>query len=79
MEINREIMDRASKILSKKDDITSKLALASNKVKELSDQLEVLEPQIIESFGSSDINVLEGKLEELTKKVEALLDQINKG
>jgi hypothetical protein len=79
MEINKEIMDRASKILSKKDDITSKLALASNKVKELSDQLEVLEPQIIESFGSSDINVLEGKLEELTKEVEALLDQINKG
>lgn len=79
MEINKEIMDRASKILSKKDDITSKLALASNKVKELSDQLEVLEPQIIESFGSSDTNVLEGKLEELTKEVEALLDQINKG
>lgn len=79
MEINKEIMDRASKILSKKDDITSKLALASNKVKELSDQLEVLEPQIIESFGSSDINVLEGKLEELTKEVEVLLDQINKG
>jgi hypothetical protein len=79
MEINKDIMDRASKILSKKDDITSKLALASNKVKELSDQLEVLEPQIIESFGSSDINVLEGKLEELTKEVEALLDQINKG
>jgi hypothetical protein len=79
MEINKEIMDRASKILSKKDDITSKLALASNKVKELSDQLEILEPQIIESFGSSDINVLEGKLEELTKEVEALLDQINKG
>lgn len=79
MEINKEIMNRASKILSKKDDITSKLALASNKVKELSDQLEILEPQIIESFGSSDINVLEGKLEELTKEVEALLDQINKG
>ena len=79
MEINKEIMDRASKILSKKDDITSKLALASNKVKELSDQLEILEPQIIESFGSSDINVLEGKLQELTKEVEALLDQINKG
>lgn len=79
MEINKDIMDRASKILSKKDDITSKLALASNKVKELSDQLEILEPQIIESFGSSDINVLEGKLEELTKEVEALLDQINKG
>lgn len=79
MEINKDIMDRASKILSKKDDITSKLALASNKVKELSDQIEVLEPQIIESFGSSDINVLEGKLEELTKEVEALLDQINKG
>lgn len=79
MEINKEIMDKAGKILAKKDEITSKLALATNKVKELREQLEVLEPQIVESFGSSDIAVLESKLEELTKEVEGLLEQVNKG
>ena len=79
MEINKEIMDKASQILAKKDDVTSKLALATNKVKELREQLEVLEPQIIESFGSSDISVLEARLGELTKEVEGLLEQVNKG
>ena len=72
-------MDRASKILSKKDEVTSKLALATNNVKELREQLEVLEPQIVESFGSSDISVLEARLGELTKEVEGLLEQVNKG
>ena len=79
MEINKEIMDKAGKILAKKDEVTSKLALATNKVKELREQLEVLEPQIVENFGSSDIAVLEPKLKELTKEVEALLEQVNKG
>lgn len=79
MEINKEIMDRAGKILAKKDEVTSKLALATNKVKELREQLEVLEPQIVESFGSSDISVLEARLGELTKEVEGLLEQVNKG
>lgn len=79
MEINKEIMDKASKILAQKDEVTSKLALATNKVKELREQLEVLEPQIIESFGSSDISVLEARLGELTKEVEGLLEQVNKG
>lgn len=79
MKSNKEIMDRASKILARKEDITSKLALASNDVKKLSEQLEVLEPQIIESFGNTDLTFLEGKLEELTKEVEALLEQANKG
>lgn len=79
MEINKEIMDKAGKILAKKDEVTSKLALATNKVKELREQLEALEPQIVESFGSSDIAVLEPKLEELTKEVEGLLEQVNKG
>jgi hypothetical protein len=79
MEINKEIMEKAGKILAKKDDVTSKLALATNKVKELREQLEVLEPQIVESFGSSDISVLEARLGELTKEVEGLLEQVNKG
>lgn len=79
MEINKEIMDKAGKILAKKDEVTSKLALATNKVKELREQLEVLEPQIVESFGSSDISVLEARLDELTKEVEALLEQVSKG
>ena len=79
MEINKDIMDKAGKILAKKDEVTSKLALATNKVKELREQLEVLEPQIIESFGSSDISVLEARLGELTKEVEGLLEQVNKG
>ena len=79
MEINKEIMDKAGKILAKKDEVTSKLALATNKVKELREKLEVLEPQIVESFGSSDIPVLEARLGELTKEVEGLLEQVNKG
>ena len=79
MEINKEIMDKAGKIVAKKDEVTSKLALATNKVKELREQLEVLEPQIVESFGSSDISVLEARLDELTKEVEVLLEQVSKG
>lgn len=79
MEINKDIMDKAGKILAKKDEVTSKLALARNKVKELREQLEVLEPQIVASFGSSDISVLEARLGELTKEVEGLLEQVNKG
>lgn len=69
-------MERAKELLSEKESINSKLSVAKAKIAELEGELAELEPEVEKAFGTTDIDALQEKLQELVAEAEELIEQI---
>lgn len=69
-------MERAKELLSEKESINSKLSVAKAKIAELEEELAELEPEVEKAFGTTDIDALQEKLQELVAEAEELIEQI---
>lgn len=69
-------MERAKELLSEKESINSKLSVAKAKIAELEEELAELEPEVEKAFGTTDIDALQEKLQELVTEAEELIEQI---
>ena len=69
-------MERAKELLSEKESINSKLSVAKAKIAELEEELAELEPEVEKAFGTTDIDALQEKLQELVVEAEELIEQI---
>lgn len=69
-------MERAKELLSEKESINSKLSVAKAKIAELEEELAELEPEVEKAFGTTDVDALQEKLQELVAEAEELIEQI---
>lgn len=76
MAVDKELMERAKELLSEKESINSKLSVAKAKIAELEEELAELEPEVEKAFGTTDIDALQEKLQELVAEADELIEQI---
>lgn len=68
--------DEVKKLLDKKEEYNKKLGVAENKIAELEEEIKEQRAEIIETFGTDDVQELDEKAEELVAKLHKLNKEI---